>query len=233
MAKLTEYPAATSFDSGDILIKDGTNGTKKISVDNASVNFIEIANQTVSSSQIAELDDCVLITNDTDGVRKMLVSDISGNAHSRELTYSQYQALSNAEKTNGTTYYVTNDPNDSSSGGGGGSSENYSYTEQAVGTWVDGSTIYKKTIDFGTLPKSTTKEVEAGLTNVGIVIKIEGICYLPSYFATLDSNNTSNYMEWIFAYYKGTDKIRCITDYDRSDYRAYVTIYYTKTTDTV
>lgn len=141
MAKLTEYPAATSFDSGDILIKDGTNGTKKISVDNASVNFIEIANQTVSSSQIAELDDCVLITNDTDGVRKMLVADISGNAHSRELTYSQYQALSNAEKTNGTTYYVTDDPNDRVGGG-----VNYSTTEQNTGLkWHDGKDIYQRT----------------------------------------------------------------------------------------
>lgn len=230
MAKITEYPAATSFDSGDILIKDGTNGTKKISVDDASVNFIKIANQTVDSSLIPTINDCVLITNDTDGVRKMLVSDISGNAHSRELTYSQYQALSNAEKTNGTTYYVTDDPNDSSSGGGGGSSENYSYTEQAVGTWVDGSTIYKKTIDFGALPDSTTKTVEAGLTNVGIVIKIEGICYLPSYFATLDSNNSPSSVGWIFAYLKSTDEIRCLTGYNRSDYRAYVTIYYTKST---
>lgn len=30
MSKLIDYPAATRFDSGDILIKDGTNGTKKI-----------------------------------------------------------------------------------------------------------------------------------------------------------------------------------------------------------
>lgn len=73
-----------------------------------------------------------------------------GNTNVTEITYAQYQALTPAEKANGTIYAVTNDPNDSSSGGGGGSSENYSYTEQAVGTWVDGSTIYKKTIHFET-----------------------------------------------------------------------------------
>ena len=154
-----------------------------------------------------------------------------GNANVTEITYAQYQALTPAEKANGTIYAVTDDPNDSSSGGGGGgSSENYSYTEQAVGTWVDGSTIYKKTIDFGALPDATTKTVEAGLTNVGIVIKIEGICYLASYFATLDSNNSSSSVEWIFGYSKSADEIRCITEYDRSNYRAYVTIYYTKST---
>ena len=39
MAKLTDYAAATRFDSGDILIKDGTNGTKKITASNAAVEF--------------------------------------------------------------------------------------------------------------------------------------------------------------------------------------------------
>ncbi len=39
MSKLTEYTAATRFDSGDILIKDGTNGTKKITVENAAVEL--------------------------------------------------------------------------------------------------------------------------------------------------------------------------------------------------
>lgn len=39
MSKLTEYPAATRFDANDILIKDGTNGTKKITVANAASEF--------------------------------------------------------------------------------------------------------------------------------------------------------------------------------------------------
>ena len=32
-------------------------------------------------------------------------------------------------------------------GGGGGNSHTYSTTEQVVGTWIDGSTIYEKTIE--------------------------------------------------------------------------------------
>lgn len=39
MAKMTEYAAAIDFDSGDILIKDGTGGTKKITVEDAAVAF--------------------------------------------------------------------------------------------------------------------------------------------------------------------------------------------------
>ena len=42
-----------------------------------------------------------------------------GNANVTEITYSQYSALTPAEKANGTIYCVTNDPNDSSSGGRG------------------------------------------------------------------------------------------------------------------
>ena len=39
MAKLTTYQADTRFASGDILIKDGTNGTRKISASDAAVEF--------------------------------------------------------------------------------------------------------------------------------------------------------------------------------------------------
>lgn len=36
MSKITDYTSAARFDSGDVLIKDGTNGTKKITVENAA-----------------------------------------------------------------------------------------------------------------------------------------------------------------------------------------------------
>lgn len=39
MSKLTEYPAVTRFDANDILIKDGTGGTKKIKASDAAVEF--------------------------------------------------------------------------------------------------------------------------------------------------------------------------------------------------
>lgn len=41
----------------------------------------------------------------------------------------------------------------SSSGGGstGGASDTYSTEETAIGTWIDGSTIYRKVIEYGTL----------------------------------------------------------------------------------
>ena len=46
MSKLIDYPAATRFDSGDILIKDGTNGTKKITVKNAAIDLVGMVSAT-------------------------------------------------------------------------------------------------------------------------------------------------------------------------------------------
>ena len=45
---------------------------------------------------------------------------------------------------------------------GGGSGETYSTTESTIGTWK-GQTLYRKVIEFGTLPNSTSKEVDTGL----------------------------------------------------------------------
>lgn len=39
MPKVTDYSAVTRFDSGDVIIKDGTGGTKKITAANAAVEF--------------------------------------------------------------------------------------------------------------------------------------------------------------------------------------------------
>ena len=39
MPKITDYSAATRFDGGDVIIKDGTGGTKKMTAANAAVEF--------------------------------------------------------------------------------------------------------------------------------------------------------------------------------------------------
>ena len=39
MARITEYPQATRFDSGDVIIKDGTNGTKKMTFNDLAVEL--------------------------------------------------------------------------------------------------------------------------------------------------------------------------------------------------
>lgn len=58
---------------------------------------------------------------------------------------------------NGTTTATISDGKDGTSSGGssggGGSTDVYSTEETAVGTWIDGKTIYRKVIQVGKLPK--------------------------------------------------------------------------------
>ena len=52
-----------------------------------------------------------------------------------------------------------------------------SYSTSEVATpfkWIDGKTIYKKTIEFGALPNNNSKNVPHGITNLGTVISAEG-----------------------------------------------------------
>lgn len=50
MAKITDYSAASVFDSGDVIIKDGTNGTKKMAVADAARGFAESFSATIRRS---------------------------------------------------------------------------------------------------------------------------------------------------------------------------------------
>lgn len=105
----------------------------------------------------------------------------------------------------------------------------YSTSEVDTGTtWVDGKTIYKKTVDFGALPNATTKTVAHGISNLYRVIKYECIAYnsgsssntpVPLVSAvgnnsTIDINATNIVMS---------------AGVDRSAFdECYVTLYYTK-----
>jgi hypothetical protein len=109
-------------------------------------------------------------------------------------------------------------------------SGNYSLEEQDTGfTWVDGSTIYKKTISIGTLPNATTKSVAHGISNLGNVVKIEGWAYssydgfhFPLPFASTVSNNES------IQVFAGNQNIIVSTGVNRTAFISYITLYYTK-----
>lgn len=95
--------------------------------------------------------------------------------------------------------------------------------------WVDGKTIYRKTINFGALPDSTAKYVAHGISNLSYVIKIEGTAAAPnSTWITLPvvyRNADAAYNVEVSA--SLTDVV-CNTSQDRSMFTAYITLYYTK-----
>lgn len=95
--------------------------------------------------------------------------------------------------------------------------------------WVDGSYIYKKTVNIGNLPNNTTLSVPHGITSIGKLVKIEGNGYrasdqglFPLPFASVNSPNT-------IAISAGPTTIDVATGMDRSNITGYVTLYYTKT----
>lgn len=109
-------------------------------------------------------------------------------------------------------------------------SGNYSTSEINTGfTWVDGKTIYKKTINFGTLPDTTTKTMPHGITNLGTLISVEGAAKSTggSPYFQLPINFPGTEATSIRAFVDSTD-VRVGTGMDRTDYTAYVTLYYTK-----
>lgn len=100
----------------------------------------------------------------------------------------------------------------------------YSTSEVNTGMkWIDGSDIYKKTIDFGALPNAASKAVAHNITGMGTVVKIEPIM----------QDGTAG-RGWAIPYVAVS--IVCVEDGyikisapgDMSSYSAYVTLYYTK-----
>ena len=106
----------------------------------------------------------------------------------------------------------------------------YSTDEKVVGTWIDGKPIYQKTINFGTLPNNTFKNVAHGISNFGKLISLYG---------TLDSGSLQSVI--MFSYpdgitynvgaYVTSTELFIKTGTDRTSDTAFVTIQYTKTTD--
>ena len=106
---------------------------------------------------------------------------------------------------------------------------NYSTSEVATGyTYIDGKTIYRKTINFGALPNNTTKSVAHGIT-LQNVMDIQGITTNGSgLFLKFPHGSTSSMGNQITITINGAN-IDVVTGTDRTAFiTTYITIFYTK-----
>lgn len=112
----------------------------------------------------------------------------------------------------------------------------YSTSEEKVGAWIDGKTIYQKTIDCGALPNTTTKYISTDI-EASQIVKIEGIATAPQSGGTdkaitipMPFTGSGGSYVGLYAHILSTNKIsiRVSTDADRSAYNGYITIQYTK-----
>lgn len=107
----------------------------------------------------------------------------------------------------------------------------YSTTETKTNkVWIDGKPIYRKVINFGSLPNNTTKYIPHNINNIDKVIEIRG-------YAT--ESGTKNFYP-LPLQYKGADSSYNVeilvnnnnviagASQNRSMYTAYVILEYTK-----
>lgn len=104
----------------------------------------------------------------------------------------------------------------------------YSTDEQVVGTWIDGSTIYEKTVDCGVLPNNDSKQVAHGITNIDKIVNFVGIAYAISSGTALQLAYPSSINNFSIDMSVNKTNINILTLTDRTSFNGYVTIRYTK-----
>jgi len=106
----------------------------------------------------------------------------------------------------------------------------YSTDEHVVGKWIDGSTLYEKTIDCGELPNNTIKSVSHSISNLGRIVDIACIQYngLNTEWSTVPDVNISSLSNQLRVSVN-TTKINIQTGGNYTGYYAYCTLRYTKT----
>lgn len=104
----------------------------------------------------------------------------------------------------------------------------YSTDEHVVGTWTDGSTLYEKVIDFGSLPNNTEKSVAHGISNANKIWIADGYVTTGSAFYELDHSTNTFANNW--SSNVDTTNVTIETYTNRSALSAIVILRYTKST---
>ena len=111
---------------------------------------------------------------------------------------------------------------------------NYSTAEHVIGKWIDGTTLYEKTVDFGSLPNNAEKTVAHGITNINKIVEMIGTAYntvgevaIPIPLAV--STNTATDLPIQTSLTLNSSNVIIKTGSNRTAFDAWVTIRYTKT----
>ena len=104
----------------------------------------------------------------------------------------------------------------------------YSTDEQVIGTWIDGKTLYEKTVDCGALPNNDSKQVAHGITNIDKIVNFVGIAYAMSSGTAVQLAYPSSNSTFAIDMSVNNTNIVFLTFTDRTSFNGYVTIRYTK-----
>lgn len=111
----------------------------------------------------------------------------------------------------------------------------YSKNEQKIGVWIDGKSLYQKTIYISQLPNSSVLEIDPNVNNLYEIIYLNGYCapINKSDYPLSTTRPLPNADSGINAIRTDSQNgnVRVITYSDWSTYRGWLIIRYTKTTD--
>lgn len=113
---------------------------------------------------------------------------------------------------------------------GGGEFHEYSTSEQIVGTWIDGSSVYEKVIELGALPDNNTKNVPHGIVNLGLIVTASVIANDPNE-ATITIPYTvtdGNYLRFQTGFSVDGTNISITCGSNRTGYTGIAILRYTK-----
>ena len=106
----------------------------------------------------------------------------------------------------------------------------YSTTEQDTGQkWINGKTIYQKTFIMGGLGLATTIKKPHNISNLDLVIRIQGIAKENSIGATINLPHAADQQPYTVTVYADNTNVNIQTYADQSGYtQSYVTLWYVK-----
>ena len=106
----------------------------------------------------------------------------------------------------------------------------YTTAEQDTGQkWIDGKTIYQKTFVMGGLGRATTIKKPHNISNLDLVIRIQGIAKENSIGATINLPHAADQQPYTVTVYADNTNVNIQTYADQSGYaQSYVTLWYTK-----
>ena len=106
----------------------------------------------------------------------------------------------------------------------------YTTTEVDTGKkWIDGKTIYQKTLAMGGLGLATTIKKPHNISNLDLVIRIQGIAKENSIGATINLPHAADQQPYTVTVYADNTNVNIQTYADQRGYaQSYVTLWYTK-----
>ena len=108
--------------------------------------------------------------------------------------------------------------------------QNYSLEEQVIGTWFD-KPLYRKTVELGTLPNNSEKQIAHNINNLDILVNCYGTAKDTNGNIFVFPNVDNDGLKCSVRLVADSTNLKVVTGSDRSGFSGYATIEYTKTTD--